>query len=383
MKKILSFVLFFVLVMPAQAQSTSLLVCELTEFPTGSAYLSRAMQDNFINNCASPLRALSQDESVLFRGYTNHEEWAGGNNYGRDTKNTSFGVNEASERPLSEQRAFNAYSMAVNDPEVSFDTERSYYTGTAGENLKTVRVFRIPKGTSAGDIAKILDALEGLSTNLDRLTVIATAARDNAADAATASREARDASRGAEDWSRKNYEMLVKMTPPRWFISVGVETWSKFEEGFTLSLGRNFLNQRLDIYFEAYVENGTHLIGLYERPLADQPVDHIATWYSGMIFAKVYLKRVGPAEVFVEIGGGTMYIQANGPPETSIGWHHNAPIVDLGIGVKISAGKHLALFISGSENAYKAPYSAVSPNEFSTGEAKLSFRAKAGLSVML
>jgi len=339
MKKILVICgLFLFSAMPAMGQNTDLLVCELTEeFPTGSAYLSSSMQDNFIRNCAPPLRALSQDDEILCRGYTNSEEWVGGNTYGRDTKTTNYWTDTASERPLSEQRGFNCASIAVNDPAIMFNAERVHYTGTAGENLKTVRIFRVPKGASVGDIAKVLDALEGVRTDLSRLTVIATAARDNASDAATASREARDASRGAEDWSKKTYDLVSKMKQPIWFFRGGVRSSSKYDTGVELGLGLS-PTPSVDISVQGYAETGNHWACLLYRSSPNDCTQHWGTYYSGHVLARFYKGRksieAGPSVyVFIEAGPGIVHVEYSGP---SIGWHHTGfdAVLRTGVGVR-------------------------------------------------
>jgi len=292
---------------------------------------------------------------VYFRGYTNHEEWTRvGNNFGLDTDSTSFSRNEALERRLSEDRAFGLYSYAVNEPSIALNPESARYTGTAGENNKVVRVYLVPSGISTADLARLLDSIENLETDISSLKELVTETRDRASDAASYSREARDASLRAEEWSKRTYGFVkdslnITVNWPRWFVSLGVHASSKFGQGLNISIGREFLDQNLDVYVQASFEEKSHSEDLLWRPALD-PTPHWGAYATGALVVRPYLKSFSDhARLFLETGFGAAHVAYSGPPTTSIGWHHTALLILPRAGVQLRSSRFSAEVIAGEE----------------------------------
>jgi len=386
-KALIILVLFLSATLANKVSAQELLLCELgIEFKTGSAYLSRAMQDNFIENCAPKLRNIG-DDNVHIRGYTNHEEWVGGNNFGMDTDSTNIWANEALERPLSEQRAYNTYSLMVNDPSIALDTEKVSYAGTAGENKKTVRVFRIPRGVSLGEVTKILDAIEGVRSEVALLREGIGRIEDNSSEAMRLSIEARDASNRAAEASERAAKASEETRDEfhnrfgDLFIRTGGRAHSDIGYGATLAIGSG-VGRRLETYIEGYAEWTSHEAFLLERPDPTNETLHWGSWYSGHFVLRYYLgknPRQG-ATAFLETGPGIVHVEYTGPAE-SIGWHHTGFSAVLRGGLQVRSGPVGAELYVG-ENFSHFPKNRVD-EDLATGKFTVGFHGGARITLYL
>ena len=160
-------------------------------------------------------------------------------------------------------------------------------------------------------------------------------------------------------WSERTYRFVTDslmtkddMIPSRrrWFVKGGLRVSSQFGNGLALSLGTSSLAPRTEIFVEGYGEWSSHEKDLYSRPDPETTSLHWGSWYTGSFFARKYVGReewhMSP---FLDLGIGFAHVEYDGPPDTSIGWHHTGLLSTLRVGAQINKGRFGAEILFGEE----------------------------------
>lgn len=362
----------------AQAQVQDLLVCETGEFEKESAYVSVALQTQFLEDCGDKIRSLKENNNFLFRGSTDSLVWKGGNLYGENTDSTRFEDDTRYERPLGEQRAYNFGTVAKH--ELGLNPESVFYTGTVGENKRNVKIYRVPHGVLPEEIDMILNLLREVQSTGVKTYRIVEEIRDNTriikedvAGLRESVDRARSASESSEEWARKNYEMLSK-SQASWFIGIGARFSSQFGEGVVFQLGRHYPNKDVRVYLENYAETTSHEVSLFERPDPNNKTLHWGTWYASTLFLQLSKRIVGDEKAgvngFIEMGPGFIHAQYSGP-DNSIGFHHTGFMAIARIGATLSPTRRVHFQVFAAEEVWDFPYTRVRP-EMTDGSFRVS-----------